>query len=123
MAAMEFSSSAGLRAEVLTACRVLTHFRIAEGFGHVSVRVPGSERFLVTPRRALGLVTETELVELDLDGNQLAGEGRRRSKWRCMSRSIAAVPRLWRWRAAIPAMSRPMPAPPNRCVLRTGSAP
>src|SRR3954451_16416479 len=76
MAAMKFASSAALRAEVLTACRVLTHFRIAEGFGHVSVRVPGSERFLVTPRRALGLVTEAELVELDLDGNQLAGEGR-----------------------------------------------
>src|SRR4051812_46642252 len=72
----EFASSAALRAEVLTACRVLTHFRIAEGFGHVSVRVPGSERFLVTPRRALGLITEAELVELDLDGNQLAGEGR-----------------------------------------------
>jgi ribulose-5-phosphate 4-epimerase/fuculose-1-phosphate aldolase len=72
---MEFASSAVLRAEVLTACRVLTHFRIAEGFGHVSVRIPGTEGFLITPRRALGLVTETELVELDLNGRQLAGEG------------------------------------------------
>src|SRR5829696_9032098 len=73
---MEFASSAELRAEVLTACRVLTHFRIAEGFGHISVRIPGTERFLITPRRALGLVTEAELVELDLTGSQLAGEGR-----------------------------------------------
>jgi ribulose-5-phosphate 4-epimerase/fuculose-1-phosphate aldolase len=73
---MEFASSAELRAEVLTACRVLTHFRIAEGFGHVSARIPGTERFLITPRRALGLVTEAELVELDLSGRQLAGEGR-----------------------------------------------
>jgi ribulose-5-phosphate 4-epimerase/fuculose-1-phosphate aldolase len=76
MAATEFASSAALRAEVLTACRVLTHFRIAEGFGHVSVRIPGADRFLITPRRALGLVTEAELVELDLDGRQLAGEDR-----------------------------------------------
>ena len=72
---MTFASSAELRAEVLTACRVLTHFRIAEGFGHVSARV-GGERILITPRRALGLATEAELVELDHDGRQLAGEGR-----------------------------------------------
>jgi ribulose-5-phosphate 4-epimerase/fuculose-1-phosphate aldolase len=72
---MDFASSAELRAEVLAACRVLTHFKIAEGFGHVSVRVPGTDRFLITPRRALGLVTEAELVELDPSGRQLAGEG------------------------------------------------
>src|SRR5262245_2059780 len=73
---MDFASSPELRAEVLTACRVLTHFRIVEGFGHVSARVVGAERILITPRRALGLVTEAELVELAPDGRQVAGEGR-----------------------------------------------
>ena len=73
---MAFASSPELRAEVLTACRVLTHFGIAEGFGHVSARLAGGERVLITPRRALALVTEPELVELDLDGRQVAGEGR-----------------------------------------------
>jgi ribulose-5-phosphate 4-epimerase/fuculose-1-phosphate aldolase len=72
---MAFASSPELRAEVLTACRVLTHFRIVEGFGHVSARVAGAERILMTPRRALGLVTEPELIELDPDGRQVAGEG------------------------------------------------
>jgi ribulose-5-phosphate 4-epimerase/fuculose-1-phosphate aldolase len=72
---MKFSSSAELRAEVLTACRVLTHFKIVEGFGHVSARVPDTDRILMTPRRALGLVTEPELVELDLTGRQVAGSG------------------------------------------------
>jgi len=72
---MSFSSTSELRAEVLQACRVLTHFRIVEGFGHVSARLPNG-RILITPRRALGLVTEPELVELDLDGKQVAGEGR-----------------------------------------------
>src|SRR5688572_21675852 len=71
---MAFASTPELRAEVVTACKVLTHFRIVEGFGHVSARV-GQNRILITPRRALGLVTEAELVELDLDGQQLAGEG------------------------------------------------
>jgi len=72
----QFASTPELRAEVLTACRVLTYFRIVEGFGHVSVRVPAEKRVLITPRRALGLVTEAELVELDLDGRQVAGDGR-----------------------------------------------
>ena len=72
---MTFASSTELRAEVLTACRVLTHFRIVEGFGHVSARIPGSDRILFTPRRALGLVTEAELLELDLDGAKHAGAG------------------------------------------------
>lgn len=73
---MAFASSPDLRAEVLTACRVLTHFRIVEGFGHVSARIAGTERILITPRRALGLITEAELVELDLAGGQVVGEGR-----------------------------------------------
>ena len=77
---MPFASTPELRAEVLAACRVLTFFRIVEGFGHVSARV-GANRVLITPRRALGLVTEAELVELDLAGDQLAGEGRRPLEW------------------------------------------
>jgi ribulose-5-phosphate 4-epimerase/fuculose-1-phosphate aldolase len=72
---MAFASSTALRAEVLTACRVLTHFRIVEGFGHVSARVPDAKRILITPRRALGLVMVPELVALDPDGKKLAGEG------------------------------------------------
>ena len=43
---------------VLAACRVLTFFRIVEGFGHVSARV-GTDRVLITPRRAIGLGTES----------------------------------------------------------------
>src|SRR5262245_11839134 len=71
---MSFVSSHELRAEVLTACRVLTHFRIVEGFGHVSARIAGADRILITPRKALGLVTEGELVELDMEGRQVGGE-------------------------------------------------
>lgn len=73
---MPFASSAELRAEMLVACRVLTHFRIAEGFGHVSTRIPGTDRILMTPRQALGLVTEAQLVEIDHSGRQVAGDGR-----------------------------------------------
>jgi ribulose-5-phosphate 4-epimerase/fuculose-1-phosphate aldolase len=73
---MPFASTPELRAEILAACRVLSHFRIAEGFGHVSARCADGARILITPRKALALVTEPELVELDAaDGRRLAGEG------------------------------------------------
>jgi ribulose-5-phosphate 4-epimerase/fuculose-1-phosphate aldolase len=65
-----------LRAQIITACRVLSHFRIVEGFGHISARLPGSDRILITPRKPLGLVvSESELVELDAEGHQVGGEG------------------------------------------------
>ena len=72
---MGFASTPDLRAQVLDACRVLSHVRIVEGFGHVTARVPGSDYILITPRKSLGLVTEGELVELDDEGKQRAGEG------------------------------------------------
>ena len=74
-AQLSFASTPELRAEILRACRVLTHFRIVEGFGHVSARLPGG-RILITPRIALATVTEAELIELDMDGKQVSGSGR-----------------------------------------------
>jgi ribulose-5-phosphate 4-epimerase/fuculose-1-phosphate aldolase len=73
---MDYASTPDLRAQVLLACRVLTHFRIVEGFGHVSVRVPDVQRILMTPRIALATVREADLIELDMDGRQIAGGGR-----------------------------------------------
>src|SRR5215470_8402278 len=73
---MGYDSSEEQREEILLACRVLTHFRIVEGFGHVSTRVEKSTRILITPRTALGLVTGKRLVELNPDGKEIAGQGR-----------------------------------------------
>jgi ribulose-5-phosphate 4-epimerase/fuculose-1-phosphate aldolase len=78
---MTFKSTAELRAEIVTACRVLTSFRIVEGFGHVSARVPDSDRIIITPRVALGLVEADDLVELDAAGKQVAGNGRPPLEW------------------------------------------
>ena len=99
---MTFASSAELRGQVLTACRVLTHFRIVEGFGHVSARIPGSDRILFTPRRALGLVAEAELIELDLDGRQHAGEGK-------PALEVAMHLAVYRRRADVSAIARGHP--------------
>lgn len=71
----EFQSSAELRREIVLGCKVLSRFKIVEGFGHISARV-GTDRMIITPRKALGLVTADELVEMDFAGQQLAGAGR-----------------------------------------------
>ena len=63
-----------VRQDILTACRVLSRFRVVEGFGHVSARL--GDTFLITPRKALGLVTSPDdLVELDAEGRQVGGQG------------------------------------------------
>ena len=63
-----------VRQDILTACRVLSHFRMVEGFGHVSARLGNT--FFITPRKALGLVTSVDdLVELDPEGRQVGGQG------------------------------------------------
>jgi ribulose-5-phosphate 4-epimerase/fuculose-1-phosphate aldolase len=63
-----------VRDEIVAACRVLSHFRIVEGFGHISARL--DHNVVITPRKALGLVTSVdELVELDPEGRQVGGSG------------------------------------------------
>ena len=70
---MEFASSAQLRAQVVQACKVLARFRIVEGFGHITCRVPGTDRIIITPRKALGLVRADELVEFDMNLKRVGG--------------------------------------------------
>ena len=63
-----------VRDKIVQACRVLSYFRIVEGFGHVSTRL--GDRVVITPRKALGLVTSVDdLVELDPEGRQVGGQG------------------------------------------------
>lgn len=64
----------GLREEVFDACRVLVGEGLVEAYGHVSARLPGTDRFLVTPRYALSLLGgPEELLVVDLDGRVLEG--------------------------------------------------
>jgi ribulose-5-phosphate 4-epimerase/fuculose-1-phosphate aldolase len=64
-----------LTTKMVTGCAILSDQGLVEGFGHLSARLPG-DRVLMTPRKALGLVTADELLTLDLDGNVVSGSGR-----------------------------------------------
>jgi L-ribulose-5-phosphate 4-epimerase len=62
-----------IKTDLISACRILAHQRLVEGFGHVSARHPDKDRFLITPRVALALVTEGDLLTLNTDGEVIEG--------------------------------------------------
>lgn len=62
-----------LRKDIVSACRILSYKKLVEGFGHVSARIPGTERFLLTPRIGLALVQESDLLTMNLDGEMVDG--------------------------------------------------
>jgi L-ribulose-5-phosphate 4-epimerase len=63
-----------LKKDLIAACRILSHEELVRGFGHVSARIPGTNRFLLTPRVSLALVTGKDLLTLDLEGRVADGK-------------------------------------------------
>lgn len=66
---------ANLRRDVALANRIIERGGLSTVFGHVSARIPGTERFLLPTRRSPRFATEAGLLVLDTDGNVLAGGG------------------------------------------------
>jgi L-ribulose-5-phosphate 4-epimerase len=62
--------------DIVTASHMLHRQGIAAAFGHVSARIPGTDTFIFPPRMSPALVRKDNLLVLDVDGNQLSGEGR-----------------------------------------------
>jgi ribulose-5-phosphate 4-epimerase/fuculose-1-phosphate aldolase len=64
-----------LTANTLKAWRFLYKRGFIEGFGHISTRLPDSDRFLIT-RHSLGLnAGARDLLVMDLDGRKVEGDG------------------------------------------------
>ena len=63
-----------LKKDVVSACRILSHQKLVEGFGHVSARIPDSDLFLMTPRIGLALVKEHDLLTMNLNNEVVAGD-------------------------------------------------
>ena len=64
---------AQLRKDIVSACRILSHRKLVAGFGHVSARIPNSQRFVMTPRISLALVKERDLLTVNLKGEVIEG--------------------------------------------------
>ena len=68
------SSVSQVKKDIISACRILSHKKLIEGFGHVSARIPDSDLFLLTPRISLALVQETQLLTVNLNGEVVRGK-------------------------------------------------
>jgi HCOMODA/2-hydroxy-3-carboxy-muconic semialdehyde decarboxylase len=63
--------------DVVAAYRILAQQGVLDGFGHVSARLNRSpDRFIMSRSLAPELVTATDLLEFDLDGNAVDAKGR-----------------------------------------------
>ena len=81
-----------LRRDVAAANRIIERFGLSNAFGHVSARIPGTNRFVFPTRRSPGLADENRLLVLDVDGNILEGEGTPNSEFWIHARTYAARP-------------------------------
>jgi HCOMODA/2-hydroxy-3-carboxy-muconic semialdehyde decarboxylase len=62
-----------LRKDIVSACRILSHQKLVAGFGHVSARIPNSQRFVMTSRISLALVKERDLLTVNFKGEIVEG--------------------------------------------------
>lgn len=66
-----------LKNELVIANRILANQDVVDAYGHVSMRNPRNPHsFLIARSLAPELVTESDIVELDLDGNPVSNETR-----------------------------------------------
>jgi ribulose-5-phosphate 4-epimerase/fuculose-1-phosphate aldolase len=89
MHSMDFEQ---LNQDIVTASHILHRQGIAAAFGHVSARVPGTDTFIFPPRMSPALVRRDNLLLLDVEGNQLAGDGRPNTEFWIHARIYKARP-------------------------------
>jgi ribulose-5-phosphate 4-epimerase/fuculose-1-phosphate aldolase len=81
-----------IKSDVVKASHILHQQGIAAAFGHVSARIPATDTFIFPPRMSPALVRADNLLELDLEGNQLSGEGRPNTEFWIHARIYKARP-------------------------------
>ena len=82
-----------LRRDVALANRIVHAAGLVTAFGHLSARVPGAaDRFVFPTRASPALADPARLLVLDLDGNQLEGDGQPNTEFWIHARIYAARP-------------------------------
>src|SRR5919198_1541894 len=81
-----------LRRDVALANRIVHRAGLVTAFGHVSARLPGTDSFLFPTRASPALASPDRLLVLDLDGNQLEGDGEPNTEFWIHARIYAARP-------------------------------
>jgi ribulose-5-phosphate 4-epimerase/fuculose-1-phosphate aldolase len=51
-----------VKEKLITACHILDHEGVTDGYGHISVRVPGADAFITISNVSPGCVTDDRLI-------------------------------------------------------------
>jgi ribulose-5-phosphate 4-epimerase/fuculose-1-phosphate aldolase len=70
-----------LKNKLVTACHILDHEGVTDGYGHVSARVPGADAFVTIANVSPGCVTPDRLIMMDFNGNYIAGAETPPNEW------------------------------------------
>jgi L-ribulose-5-phosphate 4-epimerase len=63
-----------LKGKIAVACRMLCQAQLVDYSGHISVRIPGTDRFLINPHPiSRAAVTPSDIATFDLEGKLLDG--------------------------------------------------
>jgi ribulose-5-phosphate 4-epimerase/fuculose-1-phosphate aldolase len=81
-----------LKRELVTGCHVLDREEITDGWGHLSVRVPGADALLTIARVSPRLADLDHLVMIDFDGKYLGGRDAAPFEWPIHARAMRARP-------------------------------
>ncbi len=83
-----------LKQKVVDGCHILDREGITDSFGHVSLRIPGTEAFLTIADVSPGCATLARLIMLDLDGHYLGGDKASPYEWPIHARIMRARPEV-----------------------------
>jgi ribulose-5-phosphate 4-epimerase/fuculose-1-phosphate aldolase len=81
-----------LREDVAAANRIAHAAGLVTAFGHVSARLPGTDRFLIPPRTSPLLADPARLLLMDVEGRVVEGDGLPNSEFWIHARIYAARP-------------------------------
>jgi ribulose-5-phosphate 4-epimerase/fuculose-1-phosphate aldolase len=81
-----------LKQKLVDGCHILDRERITDSFGHVSLRIPGTDAFLTIAGVSPGCATVNRLIMLDLDGHYLGGDKAAPYEWPIHARILRARP-------------------------------
>lgn len=78
---LDSSELKDLKQKLVDACHILDNEGITDGYGHVSVRVPGGDAFVTIANVSPGCATVERLIMQDFDGNYLGGVKAPPNEW------------------------------------------
>ena len=92
--AFDSSELKELKEKLVDACHILDNEGITDGYGHVSVRVPGADAFITIANVSPACATVERLVMQDFNGNYLGGVKEPPNEWPIHACILKARPEI-----------------------------